>query len=261
MNPTTISGINRLPQTQKREIYSRLIPPELLTIFNLSTDLVDDSGNDLLKLNCPSGSTTTEMQLHHRIDFPDPILYGHITDTLNGQLHILLYVLNNPNSPRFDVDRMPDGSKTVFGTKIRNLDAEKAAMEYGLAPGQIRKGLRLLGAAIIGFERFVKCLGQDIYFVEPLYYHNAYIFERYGFSYAKGKALMERIQNGFETGGNLISMLDGSTPFRKPKAADNIRLRSWAIHDGILGQPFTNVTMYKQVDVDAKVNTSVDCPW
>jgi acetoin utilization protein AcuC len=149
----------------------------------------------------------------------------------------------------------------MFGTKFRNLEAEIAAMEYGLAPGQIRKGLRLLGAAINGFERFVKSLGQDLYFVEPLYYHVAYIFERYGFSYSKGKRLMDRIQTGFTPDGNLLSSLDGSTPFRKPDSANNIRLRSWAIHDGILDQPFTDVTMYKQVGINANVNTSMDCPW
>lgn len=230
-------------------------------MFQVRNDLFDNSGNDLLILNCLSGSSTADMKLYHCIDFPDPILYGHITDTMNGQLHILLYVLNNPDSPRFDVDKMPDGTKTMFGTKIRNTESEIAAMEYGLSPGQIRKGLRLLGPAILGFERFVKSLGQDLYFVEPLFYHVAYTFERYGFSYAKGKKLMERIQIGFAPDGDLLALLDASTPFRKPHFANSIRLRSWAIHDGILGQPFTDITMYKQVGINANVNTSVDCPW
>jgi hypothetical protein len=43
----------------------------------------------------------------HKIDFPDPILYAHLTDTINGQIHVLLYILNDPDSPRFDVDKMP----------------------------------------------------------------------------------------------------------------------------------------------------------
>jgi len=170
-------------------------------------------------------------------------------------------VLNDPYSPRFDVDCMPDGTPTQFGTMTRNLEAELAAMEYGLAPGQIRRGLRLLGSAIEAFDRFVSSLGQDMYFNEPLYYHNAIIHERYGFTYAKGKKLMERIQQGFSPGGDLAARLDGSSPFRKPEAAQSIRLRSWAIHDKIMGKPFTSVTMYKRIGKLAKLDTCPGVNW
>ena len=94
-----------------------------------------------------------------------------------------------------------------------------------------------------------------------LYYHNAVIFERYGFNYQMGKRLMNSIQAGFQAGGDLSLLLDGSTPFRRPDAANSIRRRSWAIHDGILGEPFTNVTMYKRVGVSAEVNTTPGCNW
>jgi acetoin utilization protein AcuC len=176
-------------------------------------------------------------------------------------VHILLYVLNDPDSPRFDVDRMPDGRPTRFGILCRNTQAEQAALEFGLAPGQIRKGLRMLGEAIQAFEDFVASLGHDLYFAEPLYYHNANIFEHYGFAYQRGRRLMERIQTGFQPGGDLLSGLDGSTPFRRPEAAGSIRLRSWAIHDGLLGEPFTNVTMYKTVGKHAGLNTCPNCHW
>ena len=59
----------------------------------------------------------------------------------------------------------------------------------------------------------------------------------------------------------LLQKLDGSNPFRSAKAAHSIRLRSWAIHDGILGEPFTNVTMYKRAGKHAGINTSPDCGW
>ncbi len=261
MPPSTISSINLLPEHEKREIYRRVIPPELLDRFHLSPFLVDKDGNSLMKLKCAPGSPDVEMSLFHKAGFQDPILFGHLTDTMNGQIHVLLYILNDPDSPRFDVDRMPDGRPTRFGILCRNLEAEQAAMEYGLAPGQVRRGLRLLAAAIASFEVFVQSLGHDMYFVEPLYYHNAVIFERYGFAYQQGRRLMERIQAGFSEGGDLLPLLDGSTPFRRPEAAKSIRLRSWAIHDGILGEPFTNVTMYKQVGKEANVRTCGDCAW
>jgi hypothetical protein len=261
MPPSTISGINLLPEPEKRAIYARMIPPVLLERFGISPTLRDNQQHDLLELNAPKGSTTSEMSLWHQHGFPDPILYGDITDSLTGQVHVLLYVLNDPDSPRFDVDRMPDGRPTRFGILRRNLAAEQAALKYGLAPGQIRKGLRMLGEAIQAFEDFVASLGHDLYFAEPLYYHNANIFEHYGFAYQRGRRLMERIQTGFQPGGDLLSSLDGSTPFRQPDAAGSIRLRSWAIHDGLLGEPFTNVTMYKSVGKHAGLNTCPNCPW
>jgi hypothetical protein len=72
---------------------------------------------------------------------------------------------------------------------------------------------------------------------------------------------MERIQQGFSEKGDLLKKLDNSTPFRRPEAAQSIRLRSWAIHDGILGEPFNNVTMYKYVGKSAAINTCGECPW
>lgn len=261
MAPSTIGGINRLPEPEKRKVYTQIVPPELLERFNLSPDLYDEQGGDLLDLIAPAGSSITEMSLYHQCGFPDPVLYGQIQDTLNGQLHILLYVLNDPDTPRFDVDRMPDGSRTRFGVMRRNIEAEIAAMQAGLAPGQVRRGLGMLAPAIRAFEQFIQSLGHTLHFAEPLYYHNAVLFERYGFAYQQGRRLMLRVQEGFSPGGDLLPLLDGSTPFRQPQAANSIRLRSWAIHDGLLGQPYTNVTMYKHAGKEAGISTCDGCEW
>jgi hypothetical protein len=258
--PSTLAGINQLPRPEKRSLYTRVIPPELLDRFNLSPFLVDTHGRDLMQLNAASGSTSVELSLFHKYGFPDPILFGHITDTINGQLHVLLYILNDPDSPRYDVDRMPDGKPTRFGTQIRNIPAEIKALKAGLNPGQIRHGPHLLSAAIRTFEQFVETLGHEIYFAEPLYYHNAVIFERHGFNYQQGRRRMVSYDEGFKVGGVLNRKLDGSTPFRQPDADCSIRLRSWAIHDGILGERFTDVTMYKQVGKQAGIFTT-DCRW
>ncbi len=260
MTPSTIGGINLLPDEKKREIYGRAVPKELLDRFNLPS-LEAIRASNFLQFKYAPGSTDVEIYLYHEQRFPDPILYGHLTDTMNGQIHILLYILNDPDSARFDVDRMPDGSMTRFGTFNRNLPAEEAAMKAKHAPGQVRHGLRLLSPAILSFEKFVSSLGHDIYFVEPLYYHNAVIFERYGFAYQIGRKMMERIEAGFASGGNFHNQLNNSSPFRPPEAANSIRLRSWAIHDGILGEPFSNVTMYKKVGKFAGITTCPSCTW
>jgi hypothetical protein len=261
MEPYTVCGINRLDEPGKREIYTRLIPDRLYTRFRLTPDLHDEHGQDLLTLQCSQGSSTAEMALYHRAGFCDPLLYGHITDTANGHLYVLLYILNDPESPRFDIDRLPDGSSTQFGTKDRNLAAEMAALNAGLAPGQVRRGLRMLGQGIAAFDRFVRSLGNDLYFIEPLFYHSAVTFEKYGFAYERGRQRMEAINAGFAPGGECTSLLDSSTPFRKPAAARSIRLRSWAIHDGLLGEPFDQVTMYRRVGKPAGISTARGCPW
>jgi len=258
MTPSTIGGINNLPDKEKRIVYARYIPQELIDKFDL-IDLTDNT--ELLKFRFAPGSSDVEMMVYHQADFPDPVLYAHLADTLNGQIHVLLYILNDPDSPRFNVDKMPDGSPTRFGIRIRNIEAETAALQEGLSPGQVRHGLRFLRKAMGAFEEFVKNLGHDMYFVEPLYYHNAIIFERYGFSYQMGRRQMEGINSGFQQGGELSQRLDDSNLFRSSKAMNSIRLRSWAIHDGIMGEPFTNVTMYKRVGISANINTTTGCEW
>ena len=259
MKPSTIAGLNLLTEEEKLKIYCGLIPRELLEYFQLPR-IDTPQFKSFTQFKFAPGSSNVEISVFHRPNFPDPILYGHLTDTVNGQIHILLYILNDPASPRFDVDKMPDGSATQFGTLRRNLEAESAALEAGLAPGQVRRGLRMLKPAVIGFENFIEDLSHEMYFVEPLYYHNAVIFERYGFAYQQGRKLMERIHQGFTENGDLIHKLDGS-PFRAQSAINSIRLRSWAIHDGILGEPFTNVTMYKRVGKSAGVSTTEDTRW
>ena len=258
MPPSTIGGINKLSEQEKREIYSRYIPHELISKFNLR-DL--EHNKDLLQFRFAEGSSDVEMMLYHQVNFPDPILYAHLADNINGQIHVLLYILNDPESPRFSVDKMPDGTPTQFGIRRRNVEGELAAMKEGLSPGQVRHGLRALRQAMGTFEEFVSSLGHDLYFIEPLYYHNAVIFERYGFSYQMGRRLMNEIQAGFAKGGVLSQRLDESNPFRTSKASNSIRLRSWAIHDGLLGEPFTNVTMYKRVGISANIKTTPGCEW
>jgi hypothetical protein len=259
--PSTIGGINRLADADKRAIYARALPTKLLKKFEMNEGLVDEQGRDLFLIKAPSGSSTAEISLYHQYGFIDPILYGHITDTINAQIHILFYILNDPYAVRFEIDRMPNGQLTQLGTKYRNIEAEVDAMNAGLSPGQIRQGPHLLRNALETFESFVVSLNHDLHFAEPLFYHNAIIFERYGFAYQQGRRLMQRIQNGFGPDGDLLDLLDGSSPFRQPQAANSIRLRSWAIHDGILGQSFQNVTMYKHIGQHAGLSSCSGCNW
>jgi hypothetical protein len=253
--------VNRLPEAEKEAIYIRFIPQVLLDQFNIPPDFIDEDGNRLLDIRCDPDTSDFMLRLKHQYDAQDPLLYSHVTDTMNRQIHVLLYVVNDPYCQRFDVDVMPDGTPTQFGIFRRNMDAEEAAMKAGMAPGQIRCGLRTMKHAIKAFEIFVTDLGHDLFFAEPLYYHNAIVFERYGFSYMKGRRLMESIQSRFSFGGACEQLMDASTPFRRPEQINSIRGRSWAIHDGILGHAYTDVTMYKSVGKAAGINTFPGAEW
>jgi hypothetical protein len=261
MTASSIATLNQLPEDQKLAVYARFIPRELLGRFNLSEDFRDGQGNNLLTLRSQPGSTDVVLDLRHAVGAEDPLLYAHLTDTMNGQIHVLLYIVNDPGSPRYDVDKMPDGTSTEFGHFHRNLAAEAAALEAGLAPGQLRSGLGMLSQSVAAFENFIDYLGHDVYFIDPLAYHNAIVFERYGFHYQQGRRRMERINRGFLPDGEYASLLDDSSPFRKSIFAGSIRGRSWAIHDGILGEPYTAIVMYKTLGVHAGVDTFPNAAW
>lgn len=261
MRASSIATLNRLPEEEKHSIYTRFIPKELLERFSITPDFKDIHGNVLLTLKCRQGSTDVVLDLRHAEDAQDPLLYVHLTDTVNGQIHVLLYIVNNPESPRFDVDRMPDGTPTEFGIFRRNIPAEVAAMEAGLAPGQVRSGLRILRYSVEAFDEFIAFLEHDVYFIDPMAYHNAIVFERYGFLYQLGRKKMERIHDGFSPNGDLLPLLDNSTPFRKPEYAGSIRGRSWAIHDCIMGEPYTDVIMYRKIGSDGGLQTFPNALW
>ena len=260
MQAYSIAGINSLSDQEKREIFIPLIPSVLFERFSLPPDLIDPQGNQLFHIFGAPGDQGFELKIYHQHGFQDPILYSHLTDTLNGQVHVLLYIMNDPDSPRFDTDVMPDGTPTDFGTSDRNLEAEAAAMQAGLLPGQIRQGLSILSEAVDSFEDFIRRIKHEMYFNDPLFYHNAIIFERYGFCYQSGRRRMEEINRRFREDSELIDKLDGST-FRKSEAQHSIFYRTWAIHDGILGEPFTDVTMYKILGKKAEIDTTPGISW
>lgn len=257
----SIRQINNLPPSFKRMIYRQLIPPEALLRFGIPLSLTDAQGRSLLTCVCEAGSSSVTISLRHEWGAQDPVLHLEIADTPHNQLEVLLFVVNDPRSERYDTDRTPEGKPTNFGIDRRNIQEEIRAMRAGLAPGQVRRGARLTRRLIPRFEMFVARLGHDRFHVQPLAYHTAILFERCGFAYTVGQGRMEWIHQEFQPGGVLHRRLDGSTPFRQPGAESTVRGRSWAIHDGILGEPFTGVRMYKRVGIHAGICTFPNAAW
>lgn len=252
----SIHQLNRLPETVKEGFYRRLLPQGLLVAYGIDPEtLADDQGQRLVTFACPEGTRIVEIDVRPEAGFPDPLLYLELADTRLNQIEVPLFVVNDPKGPRFETDRDWRGERTRFGTLRRNIPAEIQAMEAGLAPGQVRQGLRQTRVLGPLFEDFVQCLGHDYYLMEPLAYHNAILFERLGFNYVQGLQRMHWIHSAFQPGGVLHARLDGSTAFRQPEAWRSVRGRSWAIHDGILGEPWHGIHMYKRIGQPAGVDT------
>ena len=258
----SIRSINELDAALQEAIYRTLVPDELLLQYNIDPGtLCNLAGHRLVQFVGARGTSSFEIKLWHQVGAQDALLYLQMADTANNQLSVLFFVVNDPNSPRFDIDKHWDGEVAKSSMEKRNLEAEGAAMAAGYAPNQTRRGLRLTRKLMPAFEAFVSRLGHQIFFMEPLGYHTALLFERYGCAYARGRAKMEWINREFRPGGVLYHRLDNSTPFRRPGAESTIRGRSWAIYDGLLGEGFTGVQMYRRVGVSANICTFPSAIW
>lgn len=257
--PSSIREINSLPDAEKWAIYESIIPPHVLEDFKIDTNPLRTQPQ--IHYMCPKGSRAMELTVKRNAADRDPLMYFNMADTFNNQLLVLLVVLNDPDAERHNVDIDIQGNPTNFGTSSRNIPAELAALEAGLAPGQVRRGLRAFRRSVPVFETFIQNMGHDMFMIEPLAYHNAIIFERYGFNYMRGLKDMKLIHQAFLPDGEYHQRLSDENPFRKTSSWNSIKGRSWAIHDGILGHPFTGFQMYKRILHDAGIESFPDASW
>ncbi|MGB7877045.1 MAG: hypothetical protein WBL25_21895, partial [Anaerolineales bacterium] len=191
-------------------------------------------------------------------DLANEFFYLELADNAYNGIDLNFLIVNNPTSLRFRTDFDEEGKETLFGTVRRNLVEEEKAMRAGLAPGQIREGLRCSQIVFTHVETFLTMMAHHAFFLEPLTYVSAWIFEKRGFAYSKGHQLMDTIHREFQPGGELHKALDGSTPFRQPDQWGTVRGRAWAIHDGILeaiDRKWDDLKMIKQVGRHAGANT------
>jgi len=251
----SIQEINALPPEVAEALYARLIPEELLDRFGIDhlTHCRDDVR--LVRVTAPEGKPWARVEVRAAPDDRDPALLVHIEMSPLSVPELAFVQITDPGRPRYAIDRDPEGRDTLFGTVSRNVEEELRAMKDGLAPGQVRPGLRLLGRVLESMEAFCRLIGKEFYLLEPLFYHSAILYERRGCGYLFGREVMEEINEGFAEGGALRSALDGSTPFRRPGAGSSVRGRSWALHDGVAGPTWGGVKMYKAVGRHAGVVT------
>lgn len=245
---TAIRQINHLPAEEREAIYRRLIPARVIDLLSLDPARgLDPHGNRLVTYLCPEDQGFVRIEVRrHSLD-QDCVFLLKLTQPAEELLEIAFIIVNDLDAERFDVDRDPAGGPGGILSGFRNPREELRAMRAGLAPGQVRRGLRLFWQVLPLVEAFAGELGKEQISVEALLYHHAILYERHGFGYLTGRDRLEEIHRDFQPGGVLARRLDGSTPFRMPEAAATVRGRSWAIHDGILGEPWRVPRLYKIV--------------
>ncbi len=251
-----IHSINQLDSEIKERVYSLLVPGRAFDAFAIDRSTFRNAqGERSLKVTAPRQAGFAIIEIKEHPGDRDCIFFLEVADTPFFKVEITFLIINDPRSPRFNTDIDSAGRRTKFGTTRRNIEEEIRAMQAGLAPGQVRRGLHLLRDFMPLVLQFLAAMGQDMLVAEPLTYHDAIIFEKHGFSYVRGKKKMEWIHRGFQPGGELFARLDGSSPFRQPGAEKTVRGRSWAIHDGIMGESWKDIEMYRPLDDPPRVCT------
>ncbi|OHB27286.1 MAG: hypothetical protein A2X84_09430 [Desulfuromonadaceae bacterium GWC2_58_13] len=252
----SVREINRLGRPDKETIYRQIIPEAVFDLLDMDPEMgCGADGPRKITFICPEGFGLLRIEARLDPEDRDCVFFVEVADTPFRQIELSFCLINDPSAPRFNVDVDDRGRDNCFGTLRRNVPEELKAMQAGLSPNQVRRGLNMFSRFFQKFERFIDALGIDIIVAEPLSYNNAIRYERYGFDYITGKQLMLWIDREFQPGGELFRKLDGSTPFRQPGMEKTVRGRSWAIHDGILPCPWDNVKIYKTVGIQAGIDT------
>jgi len=259
---TSIRQINQLPAEEREAIYRRLIPPRVIGLLGLDPLTGrDGAGNRLVTYVCPADQGIARIEVRDQAQAQDYTYLLKLTQPSEEFVEIGFIIVNDPRAERFAVDQDPAGLPAGILAGARNRQEEARAMRAGLAPGQVRRGLRLFREVLPLVESFAAALGKMQVSIEALHYHHAFLYEGCGFGYVTGRDRLEEIHRDFEAGGPLAQRLDGATPFRMPEAAATVRGRSWAIHDGILGEPWRVPRLYKIVGQAVGLPTFGTCPY
>jgi hypothetical protein len=254
---SSIRRLNSLYRLEKEGLYRILIPPVLFQRYRIDpVSLCNLRGERVVRFFCPQGDLTCLVEMKFP-EMDDPVYSLQLTDSTDvTQIELDFMVVNDPLSPKYNTHINEEGKDTLFGWASRNLLEEEKAMEAGLFPGQVRKGLGLTREVIRLLEFFCRMMDLKSIKLEALFYHNAIIYERHGFSYFSSYRMMKRIHEGFQPEGKIFEKLDNSSPFRRPEFAHTVRGRSWAIHDGILfdvqddilEEGWVSPIMYRMID-------------
>jgi hypothetical protein len=261
---SSIAKLNRLPKEERNQIYLQLVPESIFDRYQIDRKtLTNQFGERIVRGIFPPDDNFAYLEVKYRHEDKDCIFSCQISlQSFMQSLNLDFLIINDPFSERFNVDVDESGRDTLFGTRSRNIPEEVKAMEAGLTPGMVRRGAGMSREFVNCMDTFMATTNIKTITNRGLFYHNAILWERYGFTYFKGLKMMKKIQQEFQPGGELYERLDDSSPFRRKGADRTVRGRSWALYDGIFVDAFDeeweSPLMYKMLGKDFKVNTFPD---
>ena len=192
--PISLLQINDLPENVKLRIYRNLLPSSLVSRFGIDPVSWRGIGNEaVFRLRADGGSGSVHIWWRTTSEPIDEFFRLELADNSYNGIDLHLLILNDPEKPTFRTDIDEEGNLTHFGTARRNLKEEQRAMQAGLAPAQIREGLGASRKVFEQIDTFFATLGHRAYFLEPLTYVSAWLFEKRGFAYVRGHKLMDDI--------------------------------------------------------------------
>lgn len=259
---TSINQINSLPEELREGLYRELIPGEIFSCFGIDPATGRNAdGQKVVSYMCPPDLSGFRIEVSLQPSDEDFVYVLEMTEPTVNNMELTFISINDPMTPRFNTDRDDEGRPTLYGTTRRNVKEEERAFRAGLLPGQVRPGMALFGKFMPRAESFFAALGKKFITLRAFFYSNTILYEKHGFSYIVGKKLMQEIHEGFQPGGALDKLLDGSSIFRQPGAGETVFGRSWAVHDGILGDGWISPKMVKWFGVHGGVCTFPDYRW
>ena len=159
----SLQELNGLPAPLREGLYGRLIPLEVCARVGVDRATgLNAAGHRLLRIFAPPEQSWARVELRASRDDRDPIVLVDIEVGPFGVPELSFVQITDPRSPRFAIDRDEDGQDTLFGTVTRNLQEEGRAAAAGLAPGQVRPGLRMLGRVLDAMDDFCRLFGKEL---------------------------------------------------------------------------------------------------
>jgi hypothetical protein len=122
-----------------------------------------------VRITAPEDKPWARVEMRSSADDRDPALLVDVEMSALSVPELAFVQITDPRRPRYAIDRDPDGRDTLFGVTSRNVAEELRAMKDGLAPGQVRQGLRLLARVLEAMDGFCRLIGWELYLIEPLF--------------------------------------------------------------------------------------------
>jgi hypothetical protein len=165
--PITLAQLNRLPDNVKIRIFRNLIPPSLLTKFDIDPiTWIGTQGKSGVRIKAEPGTSVIWISVRTTPNESGEFFCLEIADNVYNGIDLNLILLNDPNGECFGIDHNQTGRPSPFGTLRRNLEEEERAKQSGIASGQKCASLRATCLVLENLDVFLATLGHRAYFLD-----------------------------------------------------------------------------------------------